>query len=301
MKKDVRHFLGCWIAALLVLLLNGCHSSGKDTATAVYIDDLQHHVTIHKPVHRIVSLAPSITESIYAIGADSLLVGVTDYCDFPPQARQKPKVGGMTNPDIERIVSLKPDCVFMSVEGNLRNDYDKLEQTGVPVFAMNPRTTGDVLRSIASLGDICDRSASAGNLNERLRHRQDSIVAYTALSLHKPRIYLFVSLKPLMVAGKNTFVNELIEQSGGTNAGTEGVGSYPIMSRETILKEQPDCMIFTSDIAVEKKTLLKQFPEWINLKAVRENKLYSIDGSIISRPGPRVIDGLEALTRLIHQ
>ncbi len=291
----------CALITLCAAFFISCGGKPEQRPSSVFTDDLRRSVMIPQPLRRIVSLAPSITETIYALGADSLLVGVTDYCDFPPAAKLKPKIGGMTTPDIERIVSLKPDCVLMSVEGNLRTDFDRIEKTGIPVFSLNPRSIDDVLKSITLLGDITGMKRQALELRDRLSHRMDSIVACIAMASYRPRVYVIVSLKPLMVVGKGTFVNELLDKAGGINAGAEGVGTYPIMSREDVVKNQPDCLVLMSDIAVPPGVLLKEFPEWKNLNAVRNKKVFSVDASIVSRPGPRVIDGLEELAKKIHE
>ncbi len=299
MKNNFMH--RCFTIFLLSLLMISCQKTGEEKSSKIFIDDLHHSVRIPQPVHRILSLAPNITEIIYSIGADSMLVGVTDYCDYPLQARTKQKVGGMTNPDIEQIVALHPDCVFMSVEGNIQTDYEKLEKVGIPVFTFNPRKIDDVLASIRSIGEIIGLKRNADSLNSRLQQKVDSIIATVASSPRILKVFIFVALKPLMVVGKNSFVNELIEKAGGANAGTLGIGSYPIMSREQILDSQPDCLIFMSDIGMDKAGLLRQFPEWKNLKAVQDDKIFTVDASILSRPGPRIVDGLECLTRLMHQ
>ncbi len=263
-------------------------------------DDLGRTVTVTKPLTRIVSLAPNITEILYAIGADSILAGVTDYCDYPSQAKQKPHMGGMINPNIETIVGTHPDLVLMSVEGNSRLDFEKLEKLSIPVFATNPRTIEGVMKSILDIGTLTGAGQKAERFVAELRSRRDSIVAITRRQ-GRSRVLLVISLTPLMVAGSGSFVNELITDAGGINLGTAGKGSYPIFSREEILRLQPDEIILTSDIAIPLDQLLQRFPEWRTLHAVQQNAVSTIDASLISRPGPRVIDGLGRLARIIHK
>ncbi len=263
-------------------------------------DDLGRRVTVPVPLHRIVSLAPNLTEIVYALGADSSLVGVTDYCDYPPQAARKPRMGGMINPNIEAVVAARPDLVLMSAEGNSRLDFEKLINLHVPVFATNPRTIDGVFKSIGDIAGLTGTTARATVLLHDLRSRRDSIVGLYRNGLH-PRTLVVISLAPLMVAGNGSFVDEMIADAGGINVGRTGTGSYPLLSREEILRARPDCIILGSDIAIPVDQLLREYPEWKTLDAVKNGRVYSIDASIISRPGPRVIEGLEKLAELIHK
>ncbi len=266
----------------------------------IVIDDLGRTVTIVQPLKRVVSLAPNITEILYAVGADSILAGVTDYCDYPPQAKQKPHMGGMINPNIETIVGASPDLVLMSVEGNSRLDYEKLEKLSIPVFAINPRTIEGVLKSILDIGKLTGTSPAAEHLVAELRSQRDSISKIYKQCQH-PRILVIFSITPLMVAGNGSFVNELITDAGGMNLGAVGKGSYPLFSREEILRLQPDEIILTSDIAFSPDQLIQQFPEWHTLHAIQRNTVSIIDASLISRPGPRVIKALAQLSQIIHK
>jgi iron complex transport system substrate-binding protein len=263
-------------------------------------DDLGRHVTVPRPLSRIISLAPNITEILYILKADSILVGVTDYCDYPRQAKLKPHMGGLINPNIETIVGTHPDMVLMSVEGNSRLDFERLENLSIPVFATNPRNFDGVMKSILDVGKIAGISRRAESVVADLQSRRDSIAGMYREREH-PRVLVIFSLTPLMVAGSNSFVHELICDAGGINLGATGKGSYPIFSREEILTLQPDEIVLTSDIAVSVDILLQQFPEWRTLHAVRRGAISSIDASLISRPGPRVVEGLAALALIIHR
>jgi iron complex transport system substrate-binding protein len=276
------------------------HHSYPQQKQLLLTDDLGRSVPVLRPIARIISLAPNITEILYALNADSILAGVTDYCDYPPEAKLKPHMGGMINPNVETIVGAHPDMVLMSVEGNSRLDFEKLEKLSIPVFATNPRNFSGVMKSIRDIGIIAGVSQQADHIIANLQSRRDSIAHRYDKGPH-PRILIVFSLTPLMVAGGTSFVNELISDAGGINLGAMGKGSYPIFSREEILNLQPDEIILTSDIAVSITILLKQFPEWRTLNAVRHDAVTSIDASLISRPGPRVIEGLVALAKIIHR
>lgn len=264
------------------------------------VDDLQRKMILASPANRIVSLAPSITESLFAIGADNQIVGVTDYCNYPPKAKTKQRVGGVINPNIETIVSLKPDLIVLSMEGNVRNDFDKLTSFGVPVFVTNPRNLQGIYKSIAQLGELSGRKQRAAALAGSMKLRVDSLRRNVGTP-KKHTVLFFVSLQPIIVIGRNTFLGELIELAGGTNTVVKVASTYPTYSREAVLKDNPDVLIFMSDLLVKPAGLLEFYPEWSELNAFKQKRLFTIDADIVSRPGPRAVDGLEALYRLLHQ
>lgn len=263
------------------------------------VDDLQRTVSLPAPAQRVVSLAPSITETLFAIGAGNLVVGVTDYCNYPPEARQKQRIGGIINPSIEMIVSLKPDLILLSMEGNLRADFDKLTALGIPVVVTNPRTLEGIYSSLQRIGQLVGRADSAQRLVQKLRTRASGIIAKAK---HVPRasVLLFVSLQPIIVAGKGTFLAELLAHAGGKNAAASATSSYPTYSREAVLKDDPDVLIFLSDILDNNAELVQLYPEWANLKAFRRGAVFRVNADVVSRPGPRAVDGLEALYNLLH-
>lgn len=265
----------------------------------VIIDDLQRTVSLPTPAQRIVSLAPSITETLFAISAGNRVVGVTDYCNYPAGATSKQRVGGVINPNIETIVSLKPDLIVLSMEGNVREDFNKLTSFGVPVFATNPRNLDGIYKSIAQLGALTGESAKAMTLVHSLKMRADSIVLAASSSKSRKTLF-FVSLQPIIIVGRNTFLAELIELAGGINTASKAASTYPAYSREAVLKDDPDVLIFMSDVLSDPAELVKLYPEWSKLKAFRQKKIVRIDSDIVSRPGPRAVDGLETLYKLIH-
>ena len=262
-------------------------------------DDLTRDVTLAQPAKRIVSLAPSITETLFAIDAGSQVIGVTDYCNYPVQAKSKRCVGGVINPNIETIVSLKPDLIVLSMEGNVRDDFNKLKSLGVPVFVTNPRDLKGIYRSIDQLGVLTGKGAKAMQLIRSLHVRAD-FVAKQAAAGQGSSVLVFVSLQPIMVVGKNTFLAELITLAGGANTAVKASSTYPTYSREAVLKDNPDVLIFMSDVLTNPSDLVAHYPEWSTLKAFQTNRIFSVDPDIVSRPGPRAVDGLEALYTLIH-
>lgn len=263
------------------------------------VDDLQRTVSLPAPAQRVVSLAPSITETLFAIGAGEQVVGVTDYCNYPPEARHKQRVGGIINPSIETIVSLKPDLILLSMEGNVRTDFEKLTALGVSVFVTNPRTLEGIYLSILRVGQLVGRADSAGRLVHFLRVRADEI-RQKAQHATRRSVLLFVSLQPIIVAGTGTFLAELISQAGGENAAAGASSHYPSYSREAVLKDDPDVLIFLSSIGGSNAELARLYPEWSKLKAFRRGAVYHVNADVVSRPGPRAVDALDTLFTILH-
>ncbi len=262
------------------------------------VDDLNRTVTLSSPAKRIVSLAPSITETLFAVGVGNSVVGVTDYCNYPPEAKKKQRVGGVVNPSIETIVSLKPDLIVLSMEGNVREDFKKLTSFGFPVFVTNPRNLQGIYTSIEQLGTLTGRKENAEQLVKSLRLRADSIRTIVAKEKRRS-VLVFVSLQPIIVVGQNTFFAELIELAGGMNAVKKGASTYPTYSREAVLKSNPDVLIFMSDVLANPADLVTLFPEWTKLNAYRQKRIFRIDADIVSRPGPRAVNGIEILHNLL--
>ena len=261
-------------------------------------DDLGRTVTLSSPAQRIVSLAPSITETLFALHAGDQVVGVTDFCNYPHEATAKHHVGGVTNPNLETIISLKPDLIILSMEGNVREDFKKLLELGIPIFVTNPRTLDGIHKSINDIGTLTARTEEAQLLVHAMKHTEDSL---RALVKEQKTVLLIVSLQPLIVLGSRTFLAELLQIAGGKNIVGETPSTYPTLSREIVVEKNPDIIIVTSNILKHTTELIDMFPEWHNLNAIRNHHVYPIDPDIISRPGPRVVDGLKVLCDIINE
>ena len=282
--------------AVLTILMTYAPAYAQDFSVR---DDLARMVQRPPPPLRIVSLAPSITETLFALGLDSSIVGVTDFCNYPDAARKKPRVGGMNNPNLEQITSLRPNLVVMSISGNNRGDFDKLISLGMNVFVSDPRTIEGVFKSIHDLGAICDRSPSAQALIDSLRTAEQQLLRKTAILPMKSAI-LLLSLRPIITVGKSTFVGELLNLANARNLTQDAPTSYPMVGREEILRLQPDVILVTGEVAHDSLTVLSEYPEWSSLAAAHKGRIAFIDADLISRPGPRIIRGLEQIIRAIH-
>ena len=249
---------------------------------------------------RVVSLAPSITEIVFALGEGGRLKGVTQHCDFPADAQALPKVGSYVHLDLERIVALKPDLCIAVRDGNPGNVVAELETLGIPVYAVDPRNLDTAVDTVVEVGQLLNASSKAQRLANEMRARIERVKGRAAETGLRPRVFFQIGAAPIVSAGSNTIINELIVAAGGQNL-AEGPASYPRFSREQVLALQPEVIIVTS---MTKEADLEQVSaEWKKyeeLPAVRNNRIFIVDADLFDRATPRLIDGLETLAGIIH-
>lgn len=282
------------LALLLLMLL----PAGAAHAWSV-TDPTGRQVTIEQTPRRIVSLVPSVTELMYAIGAQDLLVGVTDFCDYPPAARAKPRVGGMLAPSLETIVALKPDVVIATTDGNREETFTQLERLHVPVYVVHPRSVADVLDLIARLGALTGRESAAGELAASLRKRIDAVAARVKPA-PRPRVLYVLWPDPLIVVGSGGLVSELLDLAGGASVTADAGEPYPRVSLEAAIARSPQVIILASHGSSQGRMVREKWERFTALPAVKAGRLHMVDGNLMHRYGPRVVDGLEQLARAIH-
>ncbi|HEX2866995.1 MAG TPA: cobalamin-binding protein [Ignavibacteriales bacterium] len=262
-------------------------------------DDLGVTVPFDQVPKRIVSLAPNLTEMIYSLGMGSRLVGNTLYCTYPPEARKVAKVGDMLTIDYEKILSLKPDLILITVEGNAKDSYTKLKNLGLRVFVSNPRNFQGIKKTYADLGQIFMKRPEADSTINFWQAQYDSVTSETRRLSH-PKCLFFVGFNPIVVAGKNTFINELLTSAGLINIAGDSPQNYPVYSREEIMKRDPDFMIMTGTSQMEQDVIKNSYPEWKSLRAVKDNRILVVDPDLYLRPGPRFIQALKDLFFKVH-
>ncbi|MBI5206968.1 MAG: cobalamin-binding protein [Candidatus Firestonebacteria bacterium] len=287
----MKKFLFFGITAILaIFLISACSISSTDT----------HSSKLQKgSPKRIISLAPSITEILFALGLNNSIVGVTDYCNYPPEALNKTKIGGFVNTNIETVVALNPDIVIATKDGNNKMIVEKLKSLNISVEVVNTQSINDIFTSITQIAKhtFCEDKGKA--LIADLERQIEKIKTKTKNKTH-PKILMVFGHNPLIVAGPNTFANELIELSGGENLAKNAKTSYPAYSLEQIINEDPDFILEASMITSENEKVVTFWHEWPNLKAVKQNKIYFLDSDIVTRPGPRISIALEKLFEIIH-
>ena len=263
-------------------------------------DQLGRDIQLPTMPRRIVSLAPSITEIVFALEQKSRLVGVTRYSDYPPEAANLPKVGSYVRLDIERIVALNPDLCIATKDGNPKAVIDRLTSLKIPVYVVNPHNLDTIVETILEIGAILNAGDRADTLTTRMRNRIQRVKSRVAQVVHRPRVFFQIGISPIVSAGTDTVIHELIELAGGENL-AGGRIAYPRFSREQVLALEPEIFIITSMARQAVFEEVKaEWRRWPNIPAVRDERIFLVDSNLFDRPSPRLVDGLELLTRLIH-
>lgn len=278
----------------LTLVLTACSPSGQTPVINYVFDDLGRLVAINGTPQRIVSLAPSNTEILFALGLGDKVVGVTDYCDYPPEALDKEKVGGYANPDIEKIVALNPDLVLAGYGNPIEVVYT-LAGLGLTVFGIKTTDLADLLNDIRRVGEITDKELDAQALTSAMASRIEAVTNQTEELEQRPRVFYIVWHDPLWTAGSGTFINELIEKAGGVNI-FGNVISYPMVSIEDVLARDPE-IIITSELSYD---WAKNATELASTNASQTGRIYTVDDDLVQRPGSRLVEGLEWFAHFIH-
>jgi len=268
-------------------------------APRTFVDDLDRKIYLAKPPTRVVSLAPSVTEILFAIGAGEQVVGVTQFCDYPPEALSKPKIGA-SQTNVESVLSLNPDLVLAPREFIRPDVLSKLEQLKVPTYILHAKTLEDILSQIQTLGRMLGRSPGADALTTSMRQRINDLKARTA-RLARPSVLYVLNSDPLMTVGPGSFIQQLIELAGGTNIAAGAGMAYPKLSMEEVLSRDPEVIIFPvgTDEGIPEEER-HRWRRWSTMSAVKHNRFVLIPSVLLDRPGPRVIEGLELLAKQLH-
>lgn len=268
-------------------------------AAFVTRDMLGREVTLGAPPARIVSLVPSVTEIVFALGAEDRLVGVTDFCDYPPAARGKPSVGGMVDPSLETIVALRPDLVVATTEGNSEETFAQLERLGIPTYLVAAHRLRDVMALVTRVGGLTARPEAASALRARLERRVEAVRRAVA-PLGRPRVLYVLWPEPLVVPGRDALVTELIGLAGGESVSATDGHAYPRYSLEAAVAKAPEVILLAAHGAGTGPVERERWLRLRDLPAIRAGRLYNVDGNLLHRYGPRIVDGLEQLARAIH-
>lgn len=289
------------VAALLIQF--GCSSrSGarpESGATREVVDEAGRRLSVPARVTRIVTLAPNLTEIVFALGAGDRLVGNTTYCDYPAEARQITKVGDTLQPNIERIIALRPELILVSTASQLESFTKQLESHRIAVYITDPHDLEGVLRTIKGLGDLLDQSNRARQVNNDLRARI-AAVEERVKAADRVKVFYQVSAEPLYTAGRDSFVTDLIWRAGGESVTREVPGAWPRYSAESAIAARPEAIIMATAESMGGSansgvaTALRKSP------AALAGRVYKVNGDYVSRPGPRLVDGLEQIARALH-
>lgn len=285
--------VACAIVLGLIVSISSCSPTHSiPTGSRTIIDELGRTVTVSAYPQHIVSLAPSITETLFALGAGDRVAGVTSYCDYPPEAKQKEKIGDTLKPNIEKIIGVKSDLVIVSTSSQLEQYVRKLEELNVPVYISNPRNLDSVLRAITAIGRLVDSEDSAREVVANMNARIESVTKRLE-GTARPRVLFLLGSEPLITVGSESFIDDLISRAGGQSVSSDTTGDYPQYSLETAVAQRPE-VIFIQFDENQLPARLKQTPAGL------AGRVYHIDDDLISRPGPRIVGGLEQMAEKIH-
>jgi iron complex transport system substrate-binding protein len=286
--------------AVCLMLVSACTPgrTANDGPSREITDDLGRQVSIPAKVDRIISLAPNLTEIVFAVGAGDRLVGRTSYCDYPPEAKAIPEVSDTLHPNLERIIALKPQVVLVSTASQLEVFTQQLKGQNIAAFVTDPHDLEGVFRSIEQIGDIVGRKDQANLLVQKLQERTNAVqqaVKYEPLV----KVFYQASGEPLYTAGHNSYVTDLIRRAGGASVTADVPGAWPKFSNESALAARPEAIILPTGGSMGAANAnvaeaLRQSP------AVLQGRVYKINDDHLSRPGPRLVDGLEEMARALH-
>lgn len=291
------------ITVIAVALIAGSAPPMTATQTGtgrMVTDEVGRKVDIPATVARIVTLAPNLTETIYALGLEDHLVGDTDFCDTPPAAKAKPHVGNPQNPSLEAIVALHPDLVLATTSINRVETADALKNLGIAVYTTDPETVRGMLDSVQHISDVIGAPEQGMELVGKLQQRLDAVRARLS---ERPMVHVLfvVWLEPLQTIGQNTFIADALRWAGAESV-LVSKQKWPRLSIEEVVRLQPDYIIFTNDHgggAEAQLADLRARPAWRDLDAVEQGHVVDVSEQAI-RPSPGLVDMIEQLARQLH-
>ena len=293
-----------YLALLLIMIIAAATAcAGAQSGPGTIKDDSGREIHLNSAPSRIVSHVPSITETLFALGLGDKIVGDSDYCDYPEAAKTKPKIGGYFTPNIEEIVAMKPDLVL--TDGHVPELITKLDSLGIAIAVIDPKDINGVLSDIELLGNITGSQREAAELTSDMKNRIDAVVDAVS-GASRPSVFYVVeatdTTKP-WTAGPGSFVDALISLAGGENVAASASDPWIQFNMEELVNSNPDIILVDSShgTAVISPDQIKELPGWQVMTAVKENRIYTINGDLVNRSGPRIVEGLEEMAKILHQ
>jgi iron complex transport system substrate-binding protein len=303
--KIARRVAACLVLVLGVLLGPAATSAPVGAqaapATITVIDDHHTRVVLHGVPRHIVALAPNVVEVLYALGVGNRVVGVSQDSDYPPAAAHKPVVVTYNaGPNLEKIVALRPDLLIAA--GIDASYLPKLRSLHLPIIVLDPHTIGGILHDIAIAGVATGTEGAASALVNRLQTRIDAVTQRVRHAVSRPRVYYEYEFDKAggWTYGRGSFGDALITMAGGYNVGRAGAGPYPQLSPEQIIALNPQVIVLGDAAYGVSARSVRQRPGFAAIRAVQVNHIYPFNDTLVSRPGPRIVDGLEQLAYLLH-
>jgi ABC-type Fe3+-hydroxamate transport system substrate-binding protein len=266
-------------------------------ASRTLTDEMGRKVVVPDHPHRVICLMPTVTDTVFALGAGDDVVAISDYTKYPAAALKKPSVGDLIKPSIETILSLHPDLVIGTQPKGPMEVTDQLERAGIPIFLVSPHGIAGIFQSIESVGRALNRTPQADALVHSLQQRVDAVKARTK-GLPAPRVFMPIWYDPVTTIGKNAFITEVIEAAGGRSVTDDLSTEWPQISMEVVLERAPDALLL---VRGGKTTLqvLQDRPGWSSMAAIKAHRAYYVDDRI-NFASPVAIDALEDLAKQFH-
>lgn len=295
----------CAVVLLVALAFATCKPAGAQGLAGGagfrdVVDETGRTVHLPQPVKRIVSLAPSLTETVYALGLQDLLVGDTDYCDYPPEAQKKQKVGGAINPSLEEIVHLNPDVVLVTRHLNTLDTVHSLDALGIASYGTDPRNVDEIVASSKRLAEVLGAPEAGAAVAEDLQKRLDALRQKIG-SLPPRRVLFVVWTDPLISIGKDTFIADALRRAGAVSI-VDSKQDWPQVNLEEVARLQPEVLVFAdshSEATPRNMDTLATRPGWRILEAVRDRK-FAVISDAVNRPAPRIVSAIEDLATKLH-
>ena len=262
------------------------------------VDDFDRVVTLGKAPERIISLVPSNTEIIYALGLGDKVVGVTTFDDYPEEVLEVEKVGDFNGINLERIIELEPDLVVNYGPGNAEENA-RLEEAGINYVGFMPESIDGVIDTINKLGKLTGKVAEAKELTDSMNAKKDEILSKIAGTQPK-RVFYEIWHEPLMAAGSGSFMDELMTLVGGDNIAKDADGEYPQFDLEQLIERNPEVYLTSEDMPEKTAESIAARPGYENIDAIINGNVYVLNANIVSRPGPRIVEALELIAKAIH-
>ena len=306
MKKSLvkKCFLMLVVVLLLAPVLAGCTKEEAPQATGeiTLVDLMDREVLIDGEVERIISLSPSNTEIVFALGLGDKVVGVTDYCNYPPEAAEKDKVGGFADPNIEVILTLEPDLVLA---GSLHEEVvARLEERDIPVLVMEPQTVDHVYEAIRLVGTAVRVKETAETVVSEIEQQINSVREKLAALKDDEKVTVYYELwyDPPMSVGNRTFIHEVITAAGGKNIFADVEDNYPTVSPEAVAEKNPRVILYPDDHGTAEMVSDQYYarPGWSEIAALKDKRIYGVNSDLINRPGPRVGQIIQEVAALFY-
>lgn len=298
MRPRVSLLIG-WIATAMVALSSGCQPSAHSTELTTVADDLGRSVTLQRPIERVVTLAPNLTEIVFAAGAGSTLVGVSTADDYPPAVDTLQRFSAIPL-DFEAITALEPDLILATNQVNAPHDAETFTTMDLPVYFFSFTALDDVIDAIRTTGELLNTTDAAHATADSLDASIDALRRRTKDVTERPRVLFLIGDDTLYGFGQSSYVHTMIELAGGRSITDTLQTEAPTLSEEFVLTQKPDVIIGAFGADYNPDRLLELHPTWDIVPAIANDRVYSVNPNLVLRPGPRLVEGARRMARMLH-